>query len=254
MRYTTTLQVPKGRLRRVSLALAALVGLFLAASGASAAVINYGDFPGVGPGEVSFLNVTENSTTDPTPLYGAPTRVGNQLLFFPNSFTSYSANGTADTTSGTLQMIIQAPQGMFLQIIVINEIGDYSLLGWGTDGTSAGVSGLLTVTDLTPGTNGTASAMLNVLPASPYTLPGDTAGEFIGSEIIDPSGKNITKVQINFNNILQTTSEFGTTAFIEKKFLGTSIEVFVPEPATLSLLALGGAILIHRRRKPKYKP
>jgi hypothetical protein len=41
-------------------------------------------------------------------------------------------------------------------------------------------------------------------------------------------------------------------------YAGQSIDLAfaltTPEPATLSLLALGGAILIHRRRKPKYKP
>ena len=249
MRYTTTLQAPKGMLRRVSLALAALAGLLLAASGASASVINYGDFPGIGPGEVSFLQVTENSTTDPTPLYGAPTRVGNQLLFFPNSFTSYSANGTADTTAGTLQMIIQAPQGLFLQTILVSELGDYSLLGAGTSGTSAGVSGLLTVTDLTPGTHGTDSAVLNILPAPPYALPDDTSGEFSGTELVDLSGKNITKVMINLNNILQTTSEYGTTAFIEKKLFGITTITYTPEPAALSLLGLGALGLLARRRR-----
>jgi hypothetical protein len=147
-------------------------------------------------------------------------------------------------------MIIQAPQGQFLQTLVFSEIGDYSLLGAGAGfgGTSAGVSGLLIVTDLTPGTHGTSSTVLNVLPASPYTLP-NTSGDFTGSEIVDLSGKNISKVMINFNNVLQTTSEFGTTSFIEKKEIGTSITVYTPEPATLALLALGGVGLLARRRR-----
>ena len=53
---------------------AALVSLCFAPS-SFAAPINYGDFPGT---SVTFLDVTEDSATDPTPLFGAPALAGDR--------------------------------------------------------------------------------------------------------------------------------------------------------------------------------
>lgn len=232
--------------------LAAGLALLLVAGAAQAAPINYGDFFGVGAGEVDFINVREASATDPypmnDPLYGAPIRDANRLIFTPLTFASFASNGAADTTSGTLSMIIRADVGQFLNTIFIRETGDFSLLGVGTPATSATINGLLTTTELAPGMSPTLTDTLDVLPAAPYALPADTDGEFVATTEIDLSTLGITEVILNFNNNLQTTSEEGTVSFIQKKTIVITVNPEVPEPATLSLLAISGVILLRRRR------
>jgi hypothetical protein len=237
-----------------SLSTAVMAALVLvAASVAGASPINYGNFPGILPGQVDFWQVTENSTTDPTPLFGPPTRVGNSLYFFPNSYTSFSQDGSADTTSGTLQMMVTAPQGKFITTVVFSELGDYALTGEGTSATQATVAGLLTVTDLAPGNSGTGTAVFNFVPSFRFQLPDDSTGQFNGGGVVDLSGLDVTAIFINFNNILQTSSEPGTTSFIEKKVIdGMLVTIETPEPATMAMLTIGGiGMLVARRRSRK---
>ncbi|HPF41310.1 MAG TPA: PEP-CTERM sorting domain-containing protein [Phycisphaerae bacterium] len=233
--------------------LAAGLALLVIAGVAQAAPVNYGDYFGVGAGQVDFINVREASATDPAPmndpLYGAPIRDGNRLIFTPLTFASFASGGAADTTSGTLSMIIRADVGQFLNTIFIRETGDFSLLGVGTPATSATINGLLTATELAPGSSPTLTSTLDVLPAAPYALPADTDGEFVATTEIDLSTLHITEIVLNFNNNLQTTSENGTVSFIQKKTIVITVDPEIPEPATMSLLALGGLFVIRRRRR-----
>ncbi|MFH1417180.1 MAG: PEP-CTERM sorting domain-containing protein [Planctomycetota bacterium] len=219
--------------------------LVLASAPAPAAPIEYGDYFGANPGDISFLQVAENSTTDPTPLFNAPIHLPNQLIFIPTVFASGSANGSADTTSGTLTMRIQADTGFFLELITIKEVGDYTLSGVGTPATSATVNGLLTLTDINPGKHGIMTDLLSVNPAPIYSLPVDSSGEFDAITQINLTGLAISEVVLNFNNNLQTTSEQGTTSFIQKKVQ----IVITPEPNSLSLLILGALMVRGRRRR-----
>ncbi|MCB9855839.1 MAG: PEP-CTERM sorting domain-containing protein [Phycisphaerales bacterium] len=233
--------------------LAAGLALLVLAGVAQAATINYGDYFGIGAGQVDFINVREASATDPypanDPLYGAPIRDGNRLIFTPLTFASFASNGAADTTSGTLSMIIRADVGQFLTSIFIRETGDFSLLGVGTPATSATINGLLTITELAPGSAPTITSTLGVMPAAPYALPADMAGEFVATTEIDVSGLGFTEVVLNFNNNLQTTSENGTVSFIQKKTVVITVNPEIPEPATLSLLAISGVVLLRRRTR-----
>lgn len=209
---------------------------------AIATSFDYGDYFGVNPGDVDFLKVKENSITDPVPLYGHPVRMGNDLVFFPKTFASSSSDGLADTTSGTLTMRLRADDGFFLEVITVSEHGGYKLTGVGSRATSATDNGLLTLTDISPGTHGVFAQPLAASPPI-YSLPADVLDNFAIETHIDLTGLHISEVVLNFNNNLQTTSQSGTDARIQKD----EIIIKTPEPATLGLLALG-ALAIRRRR------
>jgi len=222
-----------------------------AAELATATPINYGDFAGVGVGDVDFLQVTEDSTTDATPLYDAPVHLPNALAFFPLSFASVASNGASDTTVGTLSMILRADDGFCLQMISLSETGDYTLTGLGTSGTSADISGLLSAEDLSPGLNGTISDPAIYTPSPVFELPPPMFDEFTGEAVIDLTNLCVTEVLLTLVNTLETTSETapGTTAFIQKKTATIEVSsVFIPEPSTLGLLAVAGSLVPLRRR------
>jgi len=210
----------------------------------SAAPINYGDFLGINAGEPDFLQVTEDSISDPPPLFGAPIDTGNMLLFLPTVFGASTADGAYDDAAGTLTMHIRADAGYYLDMINLAEIGDCTLSGIG--GAWADVYGLLSVTDITPGTNGSFGSMLSIAPAPPYWTPSFTT--FTGSAQINLSGLQISEVALAFNDTLEAYSALGTTAFIQKKVFQIGVtSVPVPEPATGLLAILSGFALLTRR-------
>ena len=80
---------------------------------------------------VNFQNISESSSTDPLPLFGQPTGSGDQLLFQPTTFSSYSQGLAADQTDGHLTMTIALQPGKATSItsLVLNEEGDYTMNG-----------------------------------------------------------------------------------------------------------------------------
>ncbi|HBS28475.1 MAG TPA: hypothetical protein DEB06_03265 [Phycisphaerales bacterium] len=231
------------------LSLVAVVGLSAMAAwtgSALGAVTNYGNYPGSGSNPDIF-GVSEESLTDPTPLFGAPIRAGNSLFFFPAGYISESSGGASDITRSTLSMRIVAKPGTFLGQLTIQERGNWSLTGTGTAGTSASASGLLSAQDLSPGTAGTISGPLftSGVPAS----GGGASGVWDGFATINLTGLGIREILLTFENTLATTSEPGTVAFIRKSVVsGPSIAVVVPAPGAFALLGVFGVASTRRRR------
>ena len=241
---------------------AIIAGLTLTTSYASAAPINYGDFAG---STVMYRQVTEDSATDPTPLFGAPTIAGDSLDFNPTAFVSNSSGGAIDSTIGVLDFTIEALFANVIEEIQLREAGDYTIFGAGGAGTSATVSAPifinivevdgLSVTPINFNTN-----MVFTPSAGDYNLADDGAGFgviWVGILDIDVNQVLIdqgisfefgaTEIKFIMNNILATTSEAGSSAEIQKKDLGLSITI-VPEPASLALFTLGTALIATRRR------
>lgn len=249
---------------RCRVLLSLLAAFALLASASAGATTVYGDFNGT---SVDFLGVQETSQAgDPEPLFGAPTVLGNQLLFSPSTFIA-QANGAAgfDNTHSLLEMDIMATGPSGITEVNLTEFGDAVLAGVGTAGTStfAQMSGFLTVTETTAGSitpvviswSGvfSPSDSLNLVSDPGTTLWSatisiDVTAELAAAGVFDAA----TKATLDYNNSLFAFSEAGTAATIQKKVVdGPSVIVeVVPEPVTGALVA-GGLIAlgIHARRR-----
>jgi hypothetical protein len=237
--------------------LGAIGALALASSSASAAPIAWSTPSGT-TGNIAYSNGQSDNG-----LFGDPVLSGDNFLFFPNNFKAQASNGSAQTTSDRLSFKVSTLHGEDIQKITIKEVGDWSILGGG----SVKAFGTLYVTKLnTPGFGSVYSDTLDttynyssapIVLQSPAKPVGESDGQWDGTfEITLPAG--VTSAQIVLNNILQATSTTGGTSIIQKKELGSPgegspqflISASVPEPTSMSILALGGLALLRRHRKP----
>jgi len=258
-------------LRYIPLSGAMAVALALASSTSQAAAINYGNFNGTG---VTFLNITEDSSTDPTPLYGPPHVVTGDILDFdPLSFASSATGGAADITDGLLQGAVQAKPGFGISKLSFNELGSYTLAGTGTPATSAAVGQIafVKITELNGvalGGNSFTVSLNSVFSPSngDFFLPAeagiaqawsgagsvDIAAALAAKKASNPGTYGnfslVTRVEFSTNNALTTTSQPGTIAFMDKKDFVLDIDTVVPEPAMIGLFGLVIPALFGRRR------
>jgi hypothetical protein len=208
--------------------------------------------------EISWANGESDSG-----LFGSPTIVGTSFLFFPNNFEANASDGSSQTTSDRLSFTLTAAQGKQIEQITFKELGDWTILGIG----AVKASGALFVTQLnSPGFATTYVDTMDVVYTDvannttingPAAFPNSTGnGTWEGVYTINlPDG--VTSVQIVMNNIMQAvTTGQGSTANIEKKVIGPgtqsptfTLDVFVPEPASLGVLFMGAAALLRRSRR-----
>jgi hypothetical protein len=247
--------------------LAAIAALALVSS--AAAEVNYGDYSG---DTMTFYQVTEDSTTDSLPLYGSPDVTGDTLEFHFVMFGSYSGGaGGSDTTIGSLTTTIEAASGSYIGAIEFAEYGDVSLSGTGGADTYASVTNsiLLDILEIDGvATGGGVSLTLNTsfTPSNgDWDLLNDgpqtgTLWQGVLALNIDQALSGLgymghaTKLELTMTNTNATGSEAGTTAYIRKKESDgiriTPMQVpVIPEPATLLILSVGGALLALIRRK-----
>ena len=255
----------------IALCVAFLLTLF--ANSALAVSINYGDFAGA---TVIYKQVTEDSATDPTPLFGPPTVNGDQLDFNTPNFNANSNNGgAADVTDGQLNFSIWSSLPNVVEVFMMTEAGDYTLFGTGTSATAVSVSTPTTISiievdgaAIAPAV--TVSTNMIFTPAQTGAPPDyDLANEpgvgvqwsgklmFDVKQALIDAGVNFisgaTKVDVVLDNILVAASESGTVASISKKDLDgftVTANMPIPEPSTIVLLglALAGLLLQRRRR------
>ncbi len=228
-----------------------------------AAPVNYGDKVAT---DLIYRQVTEDSNTDPTPLYGTPSTAGNSLIFNPVSFGASSSNGAApDITDGTLTTTIEAKPGKSIVAVNISEAGDYTLGGSGNSSTNVSVSApyFLRITEV-DGVSINPISLSGNLAFSPsggtYELPGEAGVGVIwtGSASVNVAdalaANNITgkatKATFSMDNVLLAFSQPGSLALIKKKQIGgTTVTIIVPEPAALTALAGVSALSLRRRRR-----
>lgn len=226
-----------------------LCALF-ATTAAHAAPINYGDFLGINAGDADFLDVTEDSATDLTPLFESPFFTPNALSFIPIAFTSSSSNGAADTTIASLTMTIRADAGFQIGRIIIDETADATLSGVGTAATFASIATGVEIVDLIPGLGGVINNNVVFGPGDHFELPPAIFVDIDGNLVIDLTGLGVVEARLTLNHSLATASEAGTTSFIQTKTFGIDIEsVTIPEPSAIAMLGLGALGLLRRRTR-----
>jgi hypothetical protein len=237
---------------------------------------DYGTYTG---DTIIFQDVTEDSSTDVSALFGGPRISGNSLAFSPTSFGAYAKSGSSQFTSSTLSMLITGTGKYAVDRILLTEHGDYTLVGSrGTANTYAKVWAPLAITVYQ--VNGQSITPLiyqtNNMSFDPngglFKLPGDKGSgvawggsiTFDVTQLLRDNGYDgyATLVGLTWENNLQATSESGTISYIKAKEAGgTGVTILpaeiIPEPMTFVgvLLGLTGlATYVRRRTASKADP
>ncbi|PKL47629.1 MAG: hypothetical protein CVV39_05525 [Planctomycetes bacterium HGW-Planctomycetes-1] len=173
-------------------------------------------------------------------LFGDPTLVGgNTLVFAPTNFRAESVDGKSAITSDRLQFDLIADPGKEIKSIKITESGDYGILYEGK--VSAG--GAIFITNLEQ--YEVRKELFEMDPAMPITPPPYEG--FWGGQV-EVAELGWSHIRVVLNNNLIAISMPGSIAWIEKKDFGVNIEIIIPEPATIGLLALGSLVFLGKKK------
>jgi hypothetical protein len=231
----------------------------LASTDASASI--YGTYIGT---SVEYVNVSESDTL---PQLGAPTLSGASLVFNPTAFYS-TASGSGDyssnITDSQITTQIYSVGDYRLDTIRIQASGSYEFAGIGTENTTA--NAYVTVTVTVFGVDGTDLLQPLVLdgvtlPISPtdgmFDMSSSSSGNWTGDATIDilaaltqaNNPGHATRLILTIDDTLSTLSEDGSSATLQNSNSGGLILTVTPEPATLSLMLLGGLLALRLRRR-----
>ncbi|MEM9352672.1 MAG: PEP-CTERM sorting domain-containing protein [Planctomycetota bacterium] len=248
-------------------AAAALAAMLFFTADSLAAPINYGDFDDIPPGAVMYLDVTESSATDPTPLYGEPDVLVNTIDFDPLEFAAVSTGlGPLDITDGQLNFTVMTVPGAGLDSFFFSEGGDYSLSGLGGIGTSVSAS-LSVRVEILEVDNEPLPAPIVLVDSDFFYNDLDLSGGPTGLkfwdldvfmdfgpaiDFLDPE-LGVTKAEVAIDNQLTANSQRNSGAFIAKKDFkgvpgGDLDPNEIPEP-TAAVLLLTGVFGVSARRR-----
>jgi len=187
-------------------------------------------------------------------LYGTPILSGDSLIFTPTNFQALSTNGQGIVqTSSTINVQVYANGSYNFSAFNLTEMGDYSLIGSDAEVAVGGQIRLFDLTNAPPVgsqlTNPiTVTAPLTVTTSlADYQTTNWQANATIGVPTNWSNGLNLT-IQ---NILLARTTEDGSAAFIEKKFVGNSVILTpVPEAETYAMMLVGlGLVGFMARRR-----
>jgi hypothetical protein len=210
-----------------------------ALAGTASAVVPWAQPAGTVPGVFSWSNgQTENG------LYGSPIVAGNSFTFFPNNFRAVANGGGTQTTTDRISFTLDVAPGNFFESFRVVETGDYSITNGGTVDSRA----LLTVNNA----SGAGQAVANAVGTPTFPLavvqPDNQSNFWNIATNLNVLPNGWTRVNVTLDGAVEAASPVSGTSQIEKKVGGVTITVNIPEPATASILSLGAAALLRRRR------
>jgi hypothetical protein len=184
-------------------------------------------------------------------LFGTPTLAGDSLVFTPTDFFVESSNGVDGlvVTNETLNIRIAANPGYQFSSVSLTERGDYYLIGSDAE---VAVGGQIRVIDLDDPLNNEVTS--NIAASAPLdvhtTLGGFTTTNWTATASVVVPGAaagwggadgNVDSINLTIENLLLArTTAAGSSAFIEKKFSGSSMIVSaIPEAETWAMLLAG---------------
>ena len=193
------------------------------------------------------------------------------MFFNLQAVGAFDTGGGVDVTDHQVTFTLEAKPDFQISNVSIQENGDFSLLGVGTDITKVGV-GLAAImriyeVDGQAITPIVVSKNMTFSPASTpngqYALPDfeGAAQPWSGNLLFDVNsilaGAGIqghaTQLDLTFDNSLFAVSETGSAALIMKKMVDIGVNSDggpnVPEPSTLVMLGIGAMSLAGYRRR-----
>jgi hypothetical protein len=179
--------------------------------------------------------------------FTAPILSGQDTLVFGvEGFTTESIDGEANSISDTLVFELTALNDHSFDGITIAESGDYGIDA--DNGGLVGVSGTVSIDNL-GGSGSQYGNLTNDLQTMPQIYVEDGTAWHAWTEVgIGPSDWTHIRITLT-NNLWAETSGGGSTAWIAKKGLGTTIAIqLIPEPATIGLLMLGSLVFLGKKK------
>jgi hypothetical protein len=187
-------------------------------------------------------------------LFNTPTLIGNTVFFTPVNFFAQSLNGAGfSTANSTINLKIIPNNNLTISQLNLTERGDYQLMGANSFVTVAGQTRVFDVNN--PFQEITNSIVSN----SNLALNDGATHNWQSSSMLDLTSNEWSDKDINYTieNLLRAYTESKDVgpklAFIEKKFVGSSISLVVstiPEPQNSTMLLGGlGVLAVVMRRK-----